>query len=361
MHANKLSGKSIANKFLYFFSILIIYIAYILFETRSVFTEMAHKELLIFLVISTVFLVLLASLFLKALRSIAHISDLNTEHSANNHTPTNEIIQSSYPLEAVATKVTDLIASQEKIRTIIQAQIISLEQYFELAQGMAEAINVVFTNVSKNLITAISAQESSANGEKQGQAVVIVMDSLVGDTNTNKQIIDNIAKQSLEISNMSNVIKEIASQTNLLALNAAIEAARAGEGGRGFAVVADEVRKLADQTGQATEKIHKISEELKKGADSAIIAMESGSQAAQSSASQVTEVVTSLSNIASMTSLISTRIQGMLKSIESLGKSTTELSEDIEKTLHSSQIVEKIFQDTELIQEQIKDILEEAK
>ncbi|MGQ9513104.1 methyl-accepting chemotaxis protein [Thermodesulfitimonas sp.] len=73
-----------------------------------------------------------------------------------------------------------------------------------------------------------------------------------------EMVIGGLSQKAREITQITELITQIADQTNLLALNAAIEAARAGGHGRGFAVVAAEVRNLAEQSARAAEEVRKL-------------------------------------------------------------------------------------------------------
>jgi methyl-accepting chemotaxis protein len=74
-------------------------------------------------------------------------------------------------------------------------------------------------------------------------------------------IMHSIAQNGRKVSQLTQVIGEIANRTHILSLNAAIEAARAGEHGKGFVVVAQEVGKLAESAGQNAKQIAEIVEQ----------------------------------------------------------------------------------------------------
>lgn len=114
-----------------------------------------------------------------------------------------------------------------------------------------------------------------------------------------------------QVSSVVKTIAEIAEQTNLLALNAAIEAARAGESGRGFAVVADEVRTLANRTHQSTSQINEILDAIVGSIAAAITNMDENKQQASKAVDVSEQTVSSLQNIESTITDLSSECQQM--------------------------------------------------
>jgi methyl-accepting chemotaxis protein len=81
-----------------------------------------------------------------------------------------------------------------------------------------------------------------------------------------------LGERSQRISEVLNLIKEIAGEIHLLAVNAAIESAAAGEHGKRFAVVASEVRRLAERTRESAEEIKGIVAEIQSATNTSVLA-----------------------------------------------------------------------------------------
>lgn len=127
------------------------------------------------------------------------------------------------------------------------------------------------------------------------------------------------------ISQVVELIVEMAEQTKLLALNATIEAARAGEAGKGFAVVANEVKELARQTNDATEEIR-----------TRIEAMQASTNGTVKEIQTVTQVVSGISESINLTAAAMEEQSATTRHIAETIHSTANGVEEMTKHLQTS-------------------------
>ncbi|WP_442853795.1 methyl-accepting chemotaxis protein [Bacillus sp. FJAT-22090] len=147
-------------------------------------------------------------------------------------------------------------------------------------------------------------------------------------------IMNNMAKHSDEIQNVTELITDISEQTNLLALNAAIEAARAGEYGKGFAVVAEEVRKLAEQSKNSATEIASMVQMIQEASSEAVQAITDGGGKVEAGISKTTESLDVFKDIESAVGEVGVKVESVstaIEQIQEMAKSVSEGSLEVQR------------------------------
>ncbi|HAX59619.1 MAG TPA: hypothetical protein DCY19_06840 [Eubacterium sp.] len=171
-------------------------------------------------------------------------------------------------------------------------------------------------------------------------------------------------KAAGKISEVVNLITEIASQTNLLSLNASIEAARAGEAGRGFAVVAENIKQLAEQTTSSAADIQDIIHDLEQKSGETVEKTEAvnnivnkQSEDMKQTADILNQVITGITGLIDKIDSIAVSVANMDKSKENVVDVIGNLSSVSQENAAST---EETSASTTMAMETVKKIADEA-
>lgn len=187
------------------------------------------------------------------------------------------------------------------------------EQQASALQQTAANMQEMTGTVQQNADNAKRATQLASGARKSAEKGGHVIGEAVG-------AMQEINKSSRKITEIINVIDEIAFQTNLLALNAAVEAARAGEQGRGFAVVAAEVRNLAQRSASAAKEIKALIQD-------SVEKVEEGTRLVNNSGDTLEEIVDSVKQVSDIISEIAAASQEQSTGISQVNKAVSHMDQ----------------------------------
>lgn len=201
---------------------------------------------------------------------------------------------------SVSSSATELLAASEEIAIASQRQADEVTNTSSAVEEMAATMSQVSRNAEAAAEAARRALVTAERGDKSVRDTSEAMNRIDSAVQQTAAKMKMLARRSSEISEIIDLIDEIAAQTNLLALNAAIEAAHAGEAGLGFSVVAEEIRKLAERSARATRDVGSLIQAIQSETGEAAAAMERGMAEVQGGGSLAEQARQSLQDISTV-------------------------------------------------------------
>ena len=248
-------------------------------------------------------------------------------------------------IENTGSSAENLIGIIENISSSIVNQMNAIEK---VVQEM-ESYSVISEKVNAQTENSKIIAENTTNVAKEGHSAtdrsISAIKAIEISVDTVKTEVVNLSQQTLKISKMLKIIKDISQETKILSLNAAIEAARAGDAGLGFAVVADEVGKLAKNSNNAAEEINSVLGKIEKGIQTTLKAMENsgkkvneGVQIANGTTTVFDNIILSVNDTSKVISEINTALHRQSEGLTHIMGSIQIMDQESRKVMALSEV-----------------------
>jgi methyl-accepting chemotaxis protein len=159
-----------------------------------------------------------------------------------------QIRATALELAAAAAEIHAATHQQEHVLELQSRRVVEVGSTVELLANAAEDITKTVTQVLTN------AEQTLSN------------------TDTTVARIGELNAQVTSITQLLELIREIADRSDLIALNGSLEATRAGEAGRGFGLVAGEMRRLAERVAGAVINVRERLADIARTGDNTVLA-----------------------------------------------------------------------------------------
>lgn len=175
----------------------------------------------------------------------------------------------------------ELSSSATQLMGNVQAQQAGATQQAAAVEETKQAVHVLLQ--SANSIASLG--ESVLENAEQAQSNAGVIGNRIHELSSN----------AANITEILNLIKDIANKSEMLALNAALEGTKAGDAGRGFSLVATQMQRLAEQVMGSVKRIESLTADINAASSASVLASEQAAKLATEttrSAEDITSAVT---------------------------------------------------------------------